>query len=201
MVLKISGFPTYRTNQIAVKGPARDVAGGVFALQNERDMDNLEVDYDNNVTDLYKYISNCQWNDAMHTIANQPIEARTWVVRYHEDENKGMMWRFLPLHSACARQPPLEIVQALIQMYPEGAQSPDDQGKYALHYACGNQASTDVIEALIDAFPTAARTSDPEGKLPLHWLAISGPDEISAVKPLISASGKLYQIVDDEGWT
>ena len=86
MVLKLSGFPTYRTNQIAVKGPARDVAGGVFAL-NESDMDNLEVDYDNNVTDLYKYISNCQWNEALHTIASQPIEARTWVVRYHEDEN------------------------------------------------------------------------------------------------------------------
>ncbi len=201
MVLKISGFPTYRTNQIAVKGPARDVAGGVFAVRQGQDDNNFEVDYDNNVTDLYKYVSNCQWADALKTINENPVEAKTWVVRYHEDATQGMMWRFLPLHSACARQPPLEIVNALINIYPEGAQAPDDQGKYALHYACGNQASKRVIEVLIDAYPTAARTSDPEGKLPLHWMAISGPSDIGALEPVITASGKLYQIVDDEGWT
>jgi len=88
--------------------------------KNDDDFEDLEVDYDNNVTDLYRFISNFQWQEALQAISMNPIEAKTWVVRYHEDENKGMMWRFLPLHSASARQPPEAVITALIDAYPEG---------------------------------------------------------------------------------
>ena len=79
-----------------------------------------------------------------------PDQAATWVVRHYEpdeedgeDEELEIMWRFLPLHSACARQPPASVVTALLCAYPDGAKCQDDQGMYALHYACGNQASRD----------------------------------------------------------
>jgi hypothetical protein len=192
-----TGFPTYRTNQIQI----RDEMIGVFANANDDNLEDLEVDYDNNVTDLYRFIANSQWQEALQAVRRNPIEAKTWVVRYHEDEDKGMMWRFLPIHSASARQPPEALMNALIQAYPEGAECCDDQGKYALHYAAGNQASSGVILALLDAFPSAATTSDPEGKLPLHWIAISGPFEPNAIEPLVYGSKTLYNIVDDEGWT
>mmetsp|Transcript_12803 Transcript_12803/g.24026 ORF Transcript_12803/g.24026 Transcript_12803/m.24026 type:complete len:515 (+) Transcript_12803:166-1710(+) len=192
-----SGFSTYRTHQISI----RDEKAGVFSNSRDDDLENLEVDYDNNVTDLYQFISNLQWEEALLTIRKNPIEARTWVVRYHEDEDKGMMWRFLPIHSAAARQPPEAIIVALIEAYPEGVESCDDQGKYALHYAAGNQASSGVIRALLDAYPKAATISDPEGKLPLHWMAISGPFEPSAVEALVYATHRLSTIVDDEGWS
>lgn len=192
-----SGFPTYRSHQISVRD---EKAGGVFANSRDDDLENLEVDYDNNVTDLYRFISNLQWEEALRAIRKNPIEARTWVVRYHEDEDKGMMWRFLPIHSAAARQPPEAIIVALIEAYPEGVKSCDDQGKYALHYAAGNQASSGVIRALLDAYPKAATISDPEGKLPLHWMAISGPFEPSAIEALVYATHRLSNIVDDEGW-
>jgi len=174
---------------------------GAFANVNDDGLEDLEVDYDNNVTDLYRFIANSQWQEALQAVKRNPIEAKTWVVRYHEDEDKGMMWRFLPIHSASARQPPEAVMTALIQAYPEGAECCDDQGKYALHYAAGNQASPAVIRVLLDAFPSAATTSDPEGKLPLHWIAISGPFDPSAIEPLVYGSKKLYNIVDDDGWT
>ncbi len=196
-----NGFPTYRTAQI-MRNSSHEYNDGVFVdTSNDKDLDNLEVDYDNNVTDLYNYISNSQWQEALAAVRNNPIEARTWVVRYHEDSDQGMMWRFLPIHSAAARQPPEAVIQALIQAYPKGVTCCDDQGKYALHYAAGNQASAGVIRSLIHAFPTAATTSDPEGKIPIHWMAISGPFEPSAIAPLVEASKQLYNIVDDEGWT
>ncbi len=88
----------------------------------------LEVNYENNVTALYDAISNSQWNKALGTLQHSPLEARTWVVRYKEDNTKGVMWRFLPLHSACARQPPNAVISALLQAYPGGAGSCDDQG-------------------------------------------------------------------------
>ena len=129
MSLKNStGFPTYRTNQISIQ----DKAAAFTPSQTNDDFEDLEVDYDYNVTDLYRFISNSQWQEALHAIRMKPIEAKTWVVRYHEDENKGMMWRFLPLHSASARQPPEAVITALIDAYPEGVECCDDQGKYAL---------------------------------------------------------------------
>ena len=88
----------------------------------------FEVNYDNNVTALYQAISNSQWDVALETLQNYPQEARTWVVRYKEDNTKGIMWRFLPLHSACARQPPNSVIASLLQAYPQGAGSCDDQG-------------------------------------------------------------------------
>lgn len=88
----------------------------------------LEVNYENNVTALYEAISNSQWDIALETLQSSPQEARTWVVRYKEDSTKGIMWRFLPLHSACARQPPNAVISSLLQAYPEGAGSCDDQG-------------------------------------------------------------------------
>jgi hypothetical protein len=197
VTMNSSGFPTYRTHHISV----RDEKAGVFANSRDDDLENLEVDYDNNVTDLYRFISNLQWEEALRAIRKNPIEARTWVVRYHEDEDKGMMWRFLPIHSAAARQPPEAVIVALIEAYAEGVESCDDQGKYALHYAAGNQASSGVIRALLDAYPKAATISDPEGKLPLHWMAISGPFEPSAIEALVYATHRLSHIVDDEGWT
>jgi len=194
---KSTGFPTYRSGQLHIK----DEKAGVFSNANDDDLEDLEVDYDNNVTDLYRFISNSQWQEALQAVRRNPIEAKTWVVRYHEDDTKGMMWRFLPIHSASARQPPEAVIHALIQAYPEGTECCDDQGKYALHYAAGNQASSGVVRALLEAFPSAATTGDPEGKLPLHWLAISGPFEPSVIQPLLNGSRNLYNIVDDEGWT
>lgn len=88
----------------------------------------FEVNYDNNVTALYQAISNSQWDVALETLQSNPQEARTWVVRYKEDNTKGIMWRFLPLHSACARQPPNSVLSSLLQAFPEGAGSCDDQG-------------------------------------------------------------------------
>lgn len=195
-----NGFSTYRSNKIVKDIP---VAAGAFTNPSYEDIDDLEVDYDNNVTDLYRFISNSQWQEALRAIRSNPIEAKTWVVRYHEDEDKGMMWRFLPIHSASARQPPEAVIVALLDAYPNGAECCDDQGKFALHYASGNQATAGVIRALLRSFPAAATTSDPEGKLPLHWMAISGPFEPGVIEPLVAAtaSKRLSNIVDDEGWT
>ena len=96
----------------------------------------LEVNYENNVTALYDAISNSQWNKALGTLQHSPLEARTWVVRYKEDNTKGVMWRFLPLHSACARQPPNAVISALLQAYPGGAGSCDDQGMVSSKERC-----------------------------------------------------------------
>ena len=165
----------------------------------------LEVDYDNNVTDLYQAITDQNWERAAQVCRLKPVQAATWVVRHYEDEENGedreIMWRFLPLHSACARQPPSSVVAALIRAYPDAPKCVDDQGMYALHYACGNQAARDVIRQLLTSFPEAAKIPDPRGMLPIHYLACWGPSSVSVLDMLLIANRDVADAKDAEGNT
>jgi Ankyrin repeat len=149
----------------------------------------LEVDYDKNLTKLYQSITDQDWKLAASICQKDPIQAAVWVVRHYNDDNEEnntasvtspeqepeIMWRFLPLHSACARQPPRATIVALLNAYPDAAKCVDDQGMYALHYACGNQADESVIRLLLTVFSKAAAIPDPRGMLPLHYTACWGP--------------------------
>eukprot|EP00586_Coscinodiscus_wailesii_P021537 CAMPEP_0172515204 /NCGR_PEP_ID=MMETSP1066-20121228/266171_1 /TAXON_ID=671091 /ORGANISM="Coscinodiscus wailesii, Strain CCMP2513" /LENGTH=106 /DNA_ID=CAMNT_0013296189 /DNA_START=12 /DNA_END=328 /DNA_ORIENTATION=+ len=98
-----------------------------------------EVDFDTGPTKLYRAISNSEWNVASSIAKLDPEEAETWVVRKCFDQASNttrVLWRFLPLHSACARQPPDDLIRSLLKAYPEAAFSRDDQGMLPLHYAC-----------------------------------------------------------------
>lgn len=167
----------------------------------------LEVDYDKNLTELYRAITDQDWDTAVRVCKEDPDQAATWVVRHYEpdedddaeDEELEIMWRFLPLHSACARQPPASVVTALLRAYPDGAKCQDDQGMYALHYACGNQASRDIVRLLLVSFPEAAQMVDPRGMLPIHYLACWGPSSIAVVDMLLVANRNVAQMRDMDG--
>lgn len=159
-----------------------------------------EVDYDKNITRLYEAITSCDWDVAIDAVNERPREARTWVVRHYEDSD-DIMWRFLPLHSACARQPPASLISALLKAYPEGARSIDDQGMYPLHYAAGNQASREVVRLLLVANPQAAKIADPRGMLPIHYLACWGPSSVSIIDMVLVAHRDVSSTADSDGNT
>jgi len=161
----------------------------------------FEVDYDQNITDLYKAITESKWDNAIKAVKKNPDEAKTWVVRKYEDNPTKNMWRFLPIHSACARQPPPNLISALLAAYPEGARSIDDQGMYALHYACGNQATREVIRLLLMTCPDAAKMKDPRGMLPIHHIACWGPSSISVVDMILVANKYVGESKDEDGNT
>lgn len=161
----------------------------------------LEVDFHTNITDLYKAITASDWDEAIGAVKKNPDEAKTWVVRKYDENPEKNMWRFLPIHSACARQPPASLISALLAAYPEGARCVDDQGMYALHYASGNQASREVIRALLMAFPDAAKLKDPRGMLPIHYIACWGPSSISVVDMILVANRNIGDCTDEDGNT
>jgi Ankyrin repeats (many copies) len=179
----------------------------------------LEVDFDKNLTELYQAITDQDWKRVAIVCRTDPIQAATWVVRHYNDDNDEtfsasikspeqdpeIMWRFLPLHSACARQPPRETVALLLNAYPDAAKCIDDQGMYALHYACGNQADESVIKLLLVAFSKAAAIPDPRGMLPLHYMACWGPSSSSysqgVLNELIQAHPPALTMRDFDGNT
>jgi len=111
------------------------------------------------------------------------------------------MWRFLPIHSACARKPPAELIAALLKAYPDGAKCVDDQGMYPLHYACGNQASREVVRQLIMAYPEAAKKADPRGMLPIHYVACWGPSSTAVIDMILVANRDVATAQDEDGNT
>mmetsp|Transcript_20720 Transcript_20720/g.42283 ORF Transcript_20720/g.42283 Transcript_20720/m.42283 type:complete len:1494 (+) Transcript_20720:61-4542(+) len=169
------------------------------------------VDYDENATSLYEAIGNADWETATQiclSAANNPSqrnEAAIWVVRYQRDDqgnklpNNAILWRFLPIHSACALNPPVEFLRALVKAYPDGPRTVDDQGMHPLHYACGARASREVIYLLLMSFPQAAARSDPNGMLPLHYLAQWGPSSMGVLDMLLVASGRMGNALDKDG--
>lgn len=114
--------------------------------------DEPEADYDHGATALYRNIENKDWDAAMQRLDMAPEEARTWVSRREHDTGKTR-WRLLPLHAVCIFRAPLALMEALIEIYPEGPQMKDDQGMLPVHLACRNGASKGVVLTLLRSFP------------------------------------------------
>jgi len=165
----------------------------------------LEVDYDKNITRLYYAICQSHWDDALEAVTQNPQEAMTWVVRYHPDKKKKdpkvVKLRFLPLHSACARDPPPELIAALLNAYPGGVQCEDDRGMIPLHYSCANQASREILRLLLVAHSPAAKVPDPKGMLAVHYVACWGPSSVSVIDMLVVANRDGLHVKDYSGKT
>ena len=56
-------------------------------------------DFDENPTDLYRFIQMKRWGRVMEAIQKAPEQAKIWIFRTEED-NIGLRWRLLPLHAA-----------------------------------------------------------------------------------------------------
>lgn len=163
--------------------------------------DTFEVDFDTNPTELYTAICAGEWENATSIVKEYPDQARTWVVRHDPEDETAILWRFLPLHSACARQPSDSLVEALLLAYPDAASAKDDQGFLPLHYACGNRASDGAVNMLLIVYPQGADVRDPYGgKLPLHHLAQWGTFSAGVVNMLLAVHPGAISEKDSSGY-
>jgi len=192
-------MPPLKVDVQVSEGPAAPVATHAKAPPASASAAELEVDYDHDITRLYEAITNEDWDAAIGAVRSAPSEARTWVVRHHPDGT--IMWRFLPLHSACARQPPVALVTALLEAYRPAAGTCDDQGLFPLHYAAGNQASSAVVKTLLLNHPDATSEADPTGMLPLHYLAKWGPSDKLCLDILLLTNQKAVLEKTEDGET
>ena len=162
----------------------------------------IEVDYDLNPTKLYTCICAYEWDKALRAADRNPLETKTWVVKRDPccDEDEDNEVRFLPLHSACARQPPLEVVSSLLSKYSDASNIIDDNGMYPLHYACANQASAEVIELLILHNPEANMFRvQMNGYLPIHLAAQWGVHSTAVMEVLLQENKSLACAKDYDG--
>jgi len=131
----------------------------------------LEVNYRTNVTPLFTFIENCNWKEVSNQCKNNASHVRTWVYSTGTDDpNSWCVWRRLPLHEACRRQPPLFIIQDLLDQYPRACHEKTQFGELPLHLALGCGADADVINLLLVYNPWAVAVKDNGGRLPTEIL-------------------------------
>jgi len=147
----------------------------------------MEVDHAANPTRLYESIQSSDWTSAARAIRLYPDEASTWVVRHDDSADGGFLWRFLPLHSALARNPPASFVEALIQAHPSALGEKDVSGMLPIHYATGNRCSKDIMEMLVGGDATSVWEVDGNGMSPLHYVGAYGCDD-GVVELMLSAA-------------
>ena len=125
---------------------------------------------------LFQAIHESNWNEAMQILRQQPEQASGWAIRISETSElvaasnmskaalESAVWKRLPLHEAVTRQPPDNVVDALLQAYPEAATFADHQKRLPLQVACVHGASKTVIYKLLTSFPESVLHRDSYGK-------------------------------------
>lgn len=69
---------------------------------------------------------------------------------------------------ACQTGASVEVIQRLLDRYPDGARTRDSLGRLGLHYACSHSAPVEVVVALLNVFSGGAAIVDKNGWLPIH---------------------------------
>ena len=128
------------------------------------------------VLSLPTLIKNQNWNAVCDRVAKYPQEAGEELQAMTRG---GFMSTsgFTPLHYACERRPPVEVVQALSTAWPESVTARVlPGGALPLHVACTWHASDSVVRVLTHAEPAACRIPDDLGNIPLHCAVFAGAD-------------------------
>lgn len=152
------------------------------AVNPEEEEDNIEGIFDfkekERATVLFSRLNTMvlseKWVSVIRRCRDFSGEATLWIVG---PDDRGLVWKRLPLHAACCKQPTVEAVKALLDAFPESPSYKDNVKSLPLHYACANNASHDVVQLLLEACPNATFVKDRNGKTPLD-LYEGGNDEI-----------------------
>ena len=103
----------------------------------------IECDYEKNPTSLYKLLEQSEWKLCRIRARTFVDEVQTWVVRRdklstkssNSSSNNNIKWRLLPLHASILFRAPYDVVEALIQAYPEAIYIKDSKGRIPIALA------------------------------------------------------------------
>jgi len=147
---------------------------------------------------LAPLIENRNWGAVLDRLVTHPLEAE----KHLEVPTLGGFTAssgMTPLHYACERRPPTEVVNALIEAYPLAVLTRCmPGGALPLHLACTWHCSADIVRALLSADQTSSQVIDELGNLALHSACFSGADD-EVVLALLAANAKAVLTRNNQG--
>lgn len=116
--------------------------------------------------EIFTVIKKRRWDDFLQLLQMYPRSASIPCPKNIQSTAKG---NFM-LHEACRNSPPLRVISALVDEYPDAVKAKGGKGYLPLHYACATDASTEVVQKLLDAFPASIRMRDTNDlMIPIHF--------------------------------
>jgi len=110
---------------------------------------------------LYRYIRNRKWTKARKLLQTP---SAVMACKYRDDHGIN------PLSKAVYNNAPIEIIQKLIELYPQAMLETDDRGNTPLHWACSIGIELETVHLLLDheLSSEAASIPDSQNYCPLH---------------------------------
>jgi hypothetical protein len=151
-------------------------------------------------TKLWTHISGRSWKRAMFRLSRTPEEAAVWTMIEDETCPEGDSCYRLPLHRACALNPPRYVVEELLKAHPNAVSSPEKYSMLPLHISAAFHANEEVIECLLTKHPEAVQKKDAWNRLPLHIACASG-SSLAVINRLLEAFPASLEHRDNWGRT
>ncbi len=158
-----------------------------------------ETDFDKGIvaSDYARYnklLNNKDWTGLIAAFREKPQYASFKDTKNHRGA--------LPLHRAILKLASLELIDVLIELYPDAVREGDENGLRPLHFAClynfcmekhfnalrDERDKTSwgwVLKVLIEKYPQALQEPDNDGRLPLHLAASSAKTSPKALEMLL----------------
>jgi len=177
------------------------------------------MDYFLTPTPLFKSIESQNLKKTLHILQTKPEQASIWIVRRCNtslppssssgsspllssatNRNPNVVWKRLPIHEACLRNPCVNLMEALINAYPTGMKLSDAAGRLPLHHACIHGVNEQVILKMILVHPESMLVEDMWGKTPLKVLEASTHKEKKRIVGLLEKGPGYYfrRVVEEE---
>ncbi|KAL3778147.1 hypothetical protein ACHAW5_002221 [Stephanodiscus triporus] len=161
-----------------------------------------EVNYEEGATELFMLVEDARWEEVCDRVRDQPSEARTWVVSSGTELTvfSWSVWRRLPLHEACRRQPPPVVIYSLLSAYPESVMVESNFGELPLHAVVRCGACAEVVNCILAAYPAAALARDNSGCTPLDIL--NGTGKMMDHDAVVAALNRTINVLtrEDQAW-
>ena len=105
------------------------------------------------------------WNSIREWLESHPSSNDRQLAAQHTGQ-----FLTTTLHMLCKLlDPPVDIIQSLIDCAPETVEWQDSNGWLPLHHACANGASGKVLSVLVTAYPEGKVQQDKRFRTPLHF--------------------------------
>ena len=105
---------------------------------------------------IHKYLDKSNWDEARKAVREENVSV------------PGGFGQWTPMHIACKRDPPLDIIKSLIAASPDSLDKFDACNRLPIHYAADYGASAPVIKMMVEACPKSILGVDDDGLTPLH---------------------------------
>ena len=144
---------------------------------------------------LFQCIQARDYAHVMQLLKQNPAEAcETSNNLNHNNPN-------LALHEACKYQPPVEVIDLLLQINQGAVKAKGQRGYLPLHFACYFNASPEVVAKLLIQYPSGTRARDDhDGRLALHLAAKAGAS-VEVILSLLMVHPKASLTKDGSGKT